>query len=133
MHFLCSDFNNYVYQQVFDILFLKSSLEPWTDITTSFKPLIHPALQAYCSVLVEMSFFLLSISPDSWIFKISFHNKYTSYMFLHRQTNTGLCVWEAGITFTVPMHFWKLIEIKIKFNFYFHTTLWCLKRSYKGL
>ena len=25
------------------------------------------------------------------------------------------------------------IEIKIEFNFYFHTSLWCLKRFYEGL
>ena len=25
------------------------------------------------------------------------------------------------------------IEIKIKLNFYFHTSLWCLKRFYEGL
>ena len=25
------------------------------------------------------------------------------------------------------------IEMKIKFNFYFHTSLWCLKRFYEGL
>ena len=25
------------------------------------------------------------------------------------------------------------IEIKIKLNFYFHTSLWCLKRFYEGI
>ena len=25
------------------------------------------------------------------------------------------------------------IEIKIELNFYFHTSLWCLKRFYEGL
>ena len=34
-----------------------------------------------------------------------------------------------------PAQFWKLycIEVTIKLIFYFHTSLWCLKRSYKGL
>ena len=42
MRFLWSDCNNKVFQQVlldrliFDILFLKSSLEPWADIPTAY-------------------------------------------------------------------------------------------------
>ena len=32
-----------------------------------------------------------------------------------------------------PMHLWKLHWTKIKLNFHFHTSLWCLKRFYEGL
>ena len=35
-------------------------------------------------------------------------------------TLKGLCISES------------CIEIKIKLNFYFHTSLWCLKRFYEG-
>ena len=33
----------------------------------------------------------------------------------------------------VPFISESCIEIKIKLNFYFHTSLWCLKRFYEGL
>ena len=32
-----------------------------------------------------------------------------------------------------PVHFESCIEIKIKLNFYFRSSLWCLKKFYEGL
>ena len=32
-----------------------------------------------------------------------------------------------------PVHLKIDIKIKINLNFYFHTSLWCLKRFYKGV
>ena len=37
------------------------------------------------------------------------------------------------LTRPVPCTSESCIEIKIKLNFYFHTSLWCLKRFYEGL
>ena len=37
------------------------------------------------------------------------------------------------LTLKVPCISESYIEIKIKSNFYFHTSLWCLKRFYEGL
>ena len=37
------------------------------------------------------------------------------------------------ITLKDPFISESCIEIKIKLNFYFHTSLWCLKRFYEGL
>ena len=37
------------------------------------------------------------------------------------------------LTLSVPCFSESCIEIKIKLNFYFHISLWCLKRFYKGL
>ena len=34
---------------------------------------------------------------------------------------------------SVPCIFVSCIEIKINLNFYFHASLWCLKRFYEGL
>ena len=33
----------------------------------------------------------------------------------------------------VPLISESCIETKIKLNFYFHTSLWCLKRFYEGI
>ena len=38
-----------------------------------------------------------------------------------------------GLTLKDPFISESCIEIKIQLNFYFHTSLWCLKRFYKGL
>ena len=37
------------------------------------------------------------------------------------------------LTLPVPCISESCIEIKINLNFYFHTSLWCLKRFYEGL
>ena len=37
------------------------------------------------------------------------------------------------LTLPIPCISESYIEIKIKLNFYFHTSLWCLKRFYEGL
>ena len=37
------------------------------------------------------------------------------------------------LTLNVPCISESCVEIKIKLNFYFHTSLWCLKRFYEGL
>ena len=37
------------------------------------------------------------------------------------------------LTLNVPCISESCIEIKIKLNFYFHTSLWCLKRFYEDL
>ena len=37
------------------------------------------------------------------------------------------------LTLNVPCISESCIEIKIKLNFYFHTSLWCFKRVYEGL
>ena len=39
----------------------------------------------------------------------------------------------VSLTLKDPIVSESCIEIKIKLNFYFHTSLWCLKRFYKGL
>ena len=38
-----------------------------------------------------------------------------------------------SLTLQEPFIFESCIEIKIKLNFYFHTSLWCLKSFYEGL
>ena len=40
---------------------------------------------------------------------------------------------KLSITLTVPCISESCIEIKIKLNCYFHTSLWCLKRYYEDL
>ena len=37
------------------------------------------------------------------------------------------------LTLKDPIISESCIEIKIELNFYFHTSLWCLKRFYEGL
>ena len=37
------------------------------------------------------------------------------------------------LTLNVPCASESRIEIKIKLNVYFHTSLWCLQRFYEGL
>ena len=37
------------------------------------------------------------------------------------------------LTLPIPCISESYIEIKIKLNFYFHTSLWCLKGFYEGL
>ena len=37
-----------------------------------------------------------------------------------------------SLTLLVPCISESCIEIKSKLNFYFHTSLWCLKRLYEG-
>ena len=37
------------------------------------------------------------------------------------------------VTLSVPCISKSCIQIEIKLNFYFHTSLWCLKRFYEGL
>ena len=38
-----------------------------------------------------------------------------------------------GLTLNVPCISESCMEIKVKLNFYFHTSLWGLKRFYEGL
>ena len=38
----------------------------------------------------------------------------------------------SGLTLNVSCISESCIDIKIKLNFYFHTSLWCLKRFYEG-
>ena len=40
---------------------------------------------------------------------------------------------DCTLTLKDPLISESCIEIKIKLNFYFHTSLWCLKRFYEGL
>ena len=37
------------------------------------------------------------------------------------------------LTLPVPCISESCIEVKVKLNFYFHTSLWCLRRFYEGL
>ena len=37
------------------------------------------------------------------------------------------------LTLKDPIISESCIEVKIELNFYFHTSLWCLKRFYEGL
>ena len=37
------------------------------------------------------------------------------------------------LTFPAPCISESCIQIKIDLNFYFHTSLWCLKKFYEGL
>ena len=39
----------------------------------------------------------------------------------------------AVLTLPVPCISKSYVKIKVKLNFYFHTSLWCLKRFYEGL
>ena len=41
--------------------------------------------------------------------------------------------WKLILTLPAPCISESCTEIKIKLNFYFHTSLWCLKRFYEGL
>ena len=52
----------------------------------------------------------------SWFYMFSLYN-----FILQRLTLPAPCIFES------------CIEIKINLNFYFHTSLWCLKRFYEGL
>ena len=40
---------------------------------------------------------------------------------------------ENNLTLKDPFISESCIEIKIELNFYFHTSLWCLKRFHEGL
>ena len=40
---------------------------------------------------------------------------------------------KSPLILNVPCISESCLEIKIKLNFYFHTSLWCLKKFYEGL
>ena len=44
-----------------------------------------------------------------------------------------MCSNLIAITLRAPCISESCIEIKINYNFYFHTSLWCLKRFYEDL
>ena len=54
----------------------------------------------------------------------------------HRQLQAIKCLHKKlhlrFLTLKDPLISESCIEIKIKLNFYFHTSLWCLKRFYEG-
>ena len=51
----------------------------------------------------------------------------------HWVLSTPLGEFNFKLTLPVPRILESCIEIKNKLNFYFHTSLWCLKRFYEGL
>ena len=53
--------------------------------------------------------------------------------FLYRYLYSKLPYVDVYLTLKDPIISESCIEIKIKLNFYFHTSLWCLKRIYEGL
>ena len=70
---------------------------------------------------------LYSIHWQNFIVWLLFLGKILGNMpfFLHDQ--------KVLLTLNVPCISKSCVEIKIKLNFYFHTSLWCLKRFYEGL
>ena len=62
--------------------------------------------------------YLIKLSSSSWCPNILFKSLWNIANFLSLNV---LCIFES------------CIEIKIKLNFYFHTSLWCLKRFYEDL
>ena len=52
---------------------------------------------------------------------------------LHNHFLTAIRVFQLNLTLPVPCISESFIEIKIKLNFYFHISLWCIKRFYYGL
>ena len=50
----------------------------------------------------------------------------------HQKLSQSLSLGNSKNLFLVDSGF-ELIEINIRLNFYFHTSLWCLKRFYEGL
>ena len=40
---------------------------------------------------------------------------------------------QGNLTLLAPCIFWSCIKSKINSNFYFNTSLWCLKRFYEGI
>ena len=54
-------------------------------------------------------------------------------MWFVMQTLKKQVFFTAILTLNVPCISESCIEMKIKLNFYFHTSLWSLKRFYEGL
>ena len=48
-------------------------------------------------------------------------------------TRFGMLVFFTNLTLKDPCISESCIEIKIKLNFYFHTSLWCLERFYESV
>ena len=48
-------------------------------------------------------------------------------------TTLAIIWWRHLLTLPAPCISESCIEIKIKLNFFFHTSLWCLKKFYEGL
>ena len=55
------------------------------------------------------------------------HRQLSAIKCLHKKLNLRF------LTLKDPFISESCIEIKIKLKFYFHTSLWCLKRFYEGL
>ena len=73
-------------------------------------------LKIYKSIVIE-NFELVPLCPIKW----------RSFKVFVKLCKSSL------LTIAVPCIFASSIEIKIKLNIYFHTSLWCLKRFYEGL
>ena len=71
---------------------------------------------------------VLKCKTNKELFKINSLFRYIISSFSINQSFVS-----CKLTLKDPLIFESCIEIKIKLTFYFHTSLWCLKRFYEGL
>ena len=100
---------------------------PWKLVFILY---LHYSLSAY---IINVSFrrsqkivIVCIIQVNEWVNKRQgIKSKYVKI--------SAILLWVTSLTLKDPFISESCIEIKIKLNFYFHTSLWCLKRFYEGL
>ena len=95
--------------------------------------------------IIPYIIFEIVINKNSMLNLITFHSTFFELEILVIFTSTILLkliigTWHyllgsSNVLFNPsrPVYSESCIDAKIKFNFYFHTSLWCLKRFYEGL
>ena len=73
-------------------------------------------------------------NTTSWrLLDIYHQNFHQSWPLLQPLSVSAVKNWTSLLTLKAPCISESCIELKIELNFYFHTSLWCLKRFYEGL
>ena len=81
----------------------------------------------FCNLLEELSYFLGEV-----VNSLVVNNDLLMYCWLLQQSRYE-CQSQFILTLSAPCIPESCIKIKINLNFYFRTSLWCLKWFYEGL